>query len=52
MAKTKGLYKFTRLARDVEVLSTMDGKKIIRRVKNKVVGRVLARIGFWKWLWG
>ena len=26
-------------------------KRIGRRVKNKVVGQVLIRIGFWRWVW-
>lgn len=50
MARTA--YKLTRIIRDIEVLSSGSGSKIVRRIKNKIIGRFLARIGFWKWLWG
>lgn len=45
------LYQSEKLSRDVRVLLSLDSKKIIRRVKNKIVGRLLARVGFWKFLW-
>lgn len=45
-------YILSRKIRDVEVLLTGDPKKITKRVKNKIIGRLLAKIGFWKLLWG
>lgn len=46
------LRKTATTQRDIEVLLTFDTRKIIRRLKNKILGRILARIGFWKILWG
>jgi hypothetical protein len=46
------LYKGSRTARDIEILLSGNPYRIIRRIKNKIIGRVLARIGFWKLLWG
>jgi len=45
------IYTYSKYARDIETLFTFDSKKIIRRIKNKIVGRLLARAGFWKMLW-
>lgn len=44
-----GLFKLARLGADVNAVAK---GKPWPRVKNKVVGRTLARGGFWKWLWG
>jgi hypothetical protein len=46
------IYKAARIARDIEVLSSGDPKKIGRRVRNRIVGRLLARAGVWNKLWG
>lgn len=45
------LYKAARTARDVEAVSSGDPKRIERRAKNRIVGRLLGRAGFWRWLW-
>jgi hypothetical protein len=45
-------YRAARTIRDVQVLASGNPKRIIHRVRNKVVGRALARVGFWRWLWG
>lgn len=37
------LYKLARLANDVEKLSSGDPKRIVKRAKNKVIGRKLIR---------
>jgi len=26
--------------------------RMARRAKNKILGRILARLGFWRFLWG
>ena len=46
------LWKTRKLSRNIEVLLSGDSTKIFRRFKNILVGRTLARMGFWKWLWG
>jgi len=37
------LYQLARIANDVEKLSSGDPKKIVRRAKNKYIGRKLIR---------
>ena len=44
-------YRLARRQRDLEVVASGDPKKIVRRVKNHVIGRALAKIGFWRFLW-
>lgn len=44
------LFRIARLVQDVKSLRST--KSAARRAKNKVVGRALARGGFWRWLWG
>lgn len=48
---TSILFKTARVVDDVATLAGENPKRIERRVKNKVVGRVLGRGGFWRWLW-
>jgi len=38
-----GLYKLARVANDVSKVASGDPKKIIRRIKNKVIGRKLIK---------
>lgn len=44
-------YKFARNLNTLSVLASGDPRRIRRRAKNIVVGRALARSGFWAWLW-
>jgi hypothetical protein len=46
------MYRAARLANDVSVLTSGNPHRIARRAKNKIVGRALARGGFWRRLWG
>lgn len=37
------IYRIVRVANDIEKLSSGDPKKIIRRVKNKIIGRKIIK---------
>jgi muconolactone delta-isomerase len=45
------LYRDARLLGDAEALASGDPKRIERRAKNKLLGRMLGRSGFWRTLW-
>ena len=45
------LYKFARNVNTAETILSRDPKRQRRRVKNIILGRALARAGFWRWLW-
>jgi hypothetical protein len=52
MSKFVGsLYRSARIANDIETLASGNPKRITRRAKNKLVGRMLGRSGFWRYLW-
>ncbi len=44
------LYEGARVANDVETLASGNPRRILRRAKNKLLGRFLGRTLFW-WLW-
>jgi hypothetical protein len=48
---TSILFKTARTLDDLETLASGNPKRIEGRVKNKLLGRVLGRAGFWRGLW-
>jgi hypothetical protein len=50
MAKkaSNDMYKAARAARDLEVLASGDPKKVMRRAKNKQIGRLLGKLKIWQ----
>jgi hypothetical protein len=47
----RSLYRSARITNDIETLASGNPKRITRRAKSKLVGRTLARSGFWRFLW-
>ena len=45
------LYRAARLSNDIEAITSGDSKRVERRLRNKLKGRLLARLGVWRWLW-
>ena len=46
------LYSAARLANDISTIASGNPNRIARRVKNKIVGRALARAGIWRRAFG
>jgi hypothetical protein len=51
MSLRSSLYRSARLVGDVQAVTSGNPKRITRRAKNKLVGRVLGRSGLWRFLW-
>jgi hypothetical protein len=55
MARSKSFtsraYQFARISNNVQTLASGNPKRIKRRAVNVAKGRVLARAGFFRWLW-
>lgn len=49
---TGTLYRAARLSNDIGTIFSGKPSRMARRGKNKLLGRVLARLGFWRFLWG
>lgn len=48
---TSQLYRTARLSNDLAALASGNPRRIIRRARNKTVGRGLARAGLWRSLY-
>ena len=44
---TNGLYKAARRSNDIETLLTGNPKKVLRRSKNKLLGKLLSKLKIW-----
>lgn len=51
MGLVSDLFKLARAADDVQTVASGDPKKIARRGKNILLGRMLAKAGIWRRLW-
>ena len=51
MKLSRALFRAARISRDLEAVSSGKPRRIERRAKNRIVGRLLVRAGFWRWLW-
>ena len=49
---TSFLYRAARFSNDMGTIASGKPSRIARRAKNKILGRILARLRFWRFLWG
>jgi hypothetical protein len=48
--RTRVLTDAQKYSRDVDALASGNPRKIARRIKNRIVGRTLAKAGIFRWL--
>ncbi len=51
MRLSRFLYRAARTANDVEAVTSGNPKRVERRLRNKLVGRLLGKAGLWRRLW-
>jgi hypothetical protein len=51
MKLTSHLFKLARLSATASAVASGNPKRIARRARNIVKGRLLAQAGFFRWLW-
>ena len=49
---TSFLYRAARFSNDMGTIASGKPSRIAGRAKNKILGRLLARLRFWRFLWG
>ena len=49
---TKRLTQAQKISRDADAALSGDPKRVVRRVRNRLLGRALAKVGFWRRLFG
>lgn len=52
MRLSRSLFRAARTMTTVEAIASGNPRRIARRGANIAKGRVLARAGFWRWLYG
>ena len=51
MRLSRFLYRAARTANDVEAITSGNPKRVDRRLRNKLIGRLLGKAGIWRSLW-
>ena len=51
MSIVSDLFRVARIAATADAMLSDQPERKRRRIKNILVGRALARVGFWRWLW-
>jgi muconolactone delta-isomerase len=51
MSLRNNLYRSARILGDAQAVASGNPKRIERRAKNKLIGRMLGRSGVWRSLW-